>query len=484
MWGFLLGFVCAAAGAWILVQYLRQNSRLLGEDLQRVEQEKTVVLEFLHNLVEEVNDENPRRGLHRRIIHAAVIGTGAVSGCLYVRSGDRRLRAAAVEGLFPKQKKEGEVEEEITTRTQFLERNLAVEEIGFGEGIIGKVAETGEPVLLNEEDVLADRLSVDDPAFRIRSFLAVPMFFRKRFLGVIAVANASDGFGFSETDFSLVVSLGEQAGLAIHNADQIEMQMEKQRLDLDLSLAANVQGMLLPAKFPRMPGMDMAAAYETAQRVGGDLYNVLQLPDGSVGVGIADVSGKGVAASLLMSICQTSLSLLAREGASPKGVLCRMNREIIEQIRADMFVTMIYAVIEPNTGIVRMARAGHELPILCHPGGAGRDSCREIRSEGMALGMVGPEIFDSVIEEVEFSMGEGDLLALYTDGVTERVDGNGAEFGSARLMKALSCDADWSAERIKDSILLELDRFSAEDSAADDMTLLLVKSVAKGAKAD
>lgn len=480
MWGFIIGVLCAGVGAWILVQYFRQNNRLLHEELQRVEQEKTLVLEFLHNLVEEVKDDSPRGGLQRRIIHAAVMGTGAVSGCLFAPAADGRLRAVAVEGVFPRQRQEGGQGKRAATRAEFLQDKMSVADIPIGKGILGRVAETREPVLVNDEQVLEKEFALEDPVFRMRSFLAVPILFRKRFLGVIAVVNSSDGFGFSETDFSLVVSLGEQAGLAIHNADQIETQMEKQRLDLDLSLAANVQGMLLPLALPRFEGIELAAAYETAQRVGGDLYNVFSLPENRVGLAIGDVSGKGVAASLLMSICQTSLSLIGRGGDPPAQVLSRLNREIIHQIRPEMFVTMIYAVIDLGAGRVRLARAGHELPVLClpKPGDEGV-RCQRVSSDGMALGMVAPDVFDSTVEEVEFDLGEGSSLVLFTDGVTERTNSDGIEFGTARLLDTLHTLGGRSAEETKDAILSRLDRFSADQAAADDMTLLVVRSTAK-----
>lgn len=483
MLAFLLGLCLAAAAGWILVQYYRQNNRLLAEELQRVEQEKTLVLEFLHNLVEEVGDESPRQRLPARIVHAAVRGTGAVSGCLFAPAGDRRLRAVAVEGLFPPQRLLSPgVEEKLRTRAEFIREILCSEEVGYGEGVIGAVAETGEAILVN--DAGDERLPRHgDPVLRVCSLLAVPMFFRKRFLGVLAVANASDAAGFSETDCSLVRSLGEQAALAMHNAEQLQSQMERQRLDLDLSLAANVQGMLLPRSLPEIEGLEIAAVYEPAQRVGGDLYNVFSLPGGRVGVAVADVSGKGVASSLLMAICQTSLSLVARDGAPPKTVLSRMNREIIQEIRPDMFVTMIYAVIDPAAGQVRLARAGHELPVLFSPEPDGAAaSCRTIESEGMALGMVPAEIFDPVLEEIGFAMPEGAVLALYSDGITEQANAEGDEFGTKRLLDGLRRHHALPVDRIRGGLLDDLERFAGSGPVGDDRTLLVAKAVPKGDK--
>ncbi len=481
MFTFLSGVLVAALAGWAVVLYYRQNARLLSEEKERLEQEKTLVLEFMHNLVEGVGEESSRHDLHQRIIHAAVLGTGAVSGCLFVPAGERKLRAAAVEGLFPPPRPlPGGGAEQAGTRAGFLRENFSVGEVGFGEGVIGEVAATGKPVLVNDAATDPRVVRHEDPALRVNALLAVPMFFRKRFLGVIALANSSDGMGFSETDFSLVASLGEQAALAIHNADQIHLQMERQRLDLDLSLAANVQGMLLPRELPEAPGFEVAAVYETAQRVGGDLYNVIGLPGGRLGLVIADVSGKGVAASLLMAICQTAFVHIARSGAPPGEVLSRVNREILEEIRADMFVTMVYAVVDPAAGEISIARAGHELPVLLEVSPEGRPArCRTVESEGMAIGMVPPEIFDPVLEPVTVPFRPGQILVLYTDGITERTNRDGVEFSTARLMDAVRRAGDRSAADVKDYLLDAVERFTGGGPPADDMTLLVLKAVSK-----
>lgn len=482
MVGFILGVLITTVVAWIVVQYFRQNLRLLEEEKHRLEQQRTLVLEFMHNLVEGVGGESRKQDLHIRILHAAVLGTSAVSGCVFVPQGDKVLRSVAVEGLFPPQNPTcPESDGGLSTRAEFIQRTMEPQEIPYGTGLIGEVAASGKAVLVNDAEQDKRIVQNPEPVLRVRAMMVVPMFFRKRFLGIIALANPADGMGFSETDFSLVSSLAEQAALAIHNVDQLHLQMERQRLDIDLSLAANIQGMLLPATLPDLPGLELAAAYQTAQQVGGDMYNVLELPDGKIGVAIADVSGKGIAASLLMAICQTSLLHLARDGKDPFEVLVRMNEEILQEIRADMFVTMIYAIVDRKAQSIRLARAGHELPVLFSlPQGGEPLSCRTIASEGMALGMVPDELFSSTLEVIDIPFHPGDILAFYTDGITERTNPDGVEFATSRLIDVVREHYREKVGDLKSTLLSAVESFSGNTPPADDMTLLILKGVPIG----
>lgn len=477
MIGFILGVLLSSLIGWFVVQYFRQDLQRAEEEKERLEQEKTIVLEFMHNLVEGVGEDPNRQGLYERIIHAAVLGTGAVSGSLYIPVSHRRLKSVASEGLFPPQKPLPEKSQaKISTRARFISEVLRSEELQYGEGLIGEVASNGQAFLVNQAESDSRILQHGDQSLRVRSMLAVPMFYRKRFLGVIALVNSADGMGFSETDFSLVQSLAEQAALAIHNTDQLKLQMDKQRLDMDLALASNIQGMLLPRSFPNIPGFDLSASYQTAQQVGGDMYSVIDLSGGRLGVAIADVSGKGIAASLLMAICQTSLGHLAQQHDSPAKLLSAMNAEVIQETRDDMFVTMVYAIIDPAAGEMVLARAGHELPLhLVHGESGERLSCDTIESEGMALGMVESEIFDMVIEDTKRPWSDQDVLVLYTDGITERVNEHGAEYSTARLMDLVRTLHLRDAADIRDGILLSVERFAGDEAPTDDQTLLVVR---------
>ena len=192
------------------------------------------------------------------------------------------------------------------------------------EGIVGEVVRTGRPQLV--ADAASDPRVVrhEDAALKVRSVIAVPVRFRERFFGVLAVANSADGEPFSAGDLTLLQSLGEQAGLALHNAENLTLQIEKKQLDLDLSLASEIQRMLLPHEQPAYAGLDVDARYQAAQKVSGDFYDFVALDGGLLGVVVADVSGKGIAASLLMAICRSPRSQVAT--ASPRVTFTSFSR--------------------------------------------------------------------------------------------------------------------------------------------------------------
>src|SRR5690606_34479414 len=198
------------------------------------------------------------------------------------------------------------------------------------------------------------------------------------------------------------------------------LQLEKKKLDLDLSLASNVQQMLLPKEYPAIPKLEIDAVYIPAQKVGGDLYDFIPLSGNRLAVAIADVSGKGIPASLLMTICRCNLRHYSALHDSPARVLMELNRSMAPDMRKDMFITLVYAIIDMDKDEIVFARAGHELPLLSR-----RDPEKSIvatemlQSEGIAVGLVESDLFDSVIEDKQVPFEQGNVLVFYTDGVTE-----------------------------------------------------------------
>ncbi len=464
-----LGFVCLST---------RRKLARLDEERQRVLQEKQMVFEFMHDMVEALGEGLGRDELYQRIVHAATLSSNALSACVFVATPDGRLRGTAVEGLFPPQRRLPESSRvKLTTRAKFIEQVLRSEVLESGEGVIGAAAQSRE-VILVEDGERDDRvLRHDDPSLEVKSLVAAPILFRGQLLGVLAVANPADGLCFNETDVSLIRTLGEQAGLAIHNSQLLDLQLEKRKLDVDLSLASNIQQMLLPTAFPRVPSLDIDACYLPAQKVGGDLYDFFPLADGRLGVVVADVSGKGIPASLLMTICRTNLRHFGRLYDSPSRVLSELNRSMVPDMRGDMFITLIYVVIDTKNGAITFCRAGHEQPLLCRRDErAGIPVVETLTAEGMAVGMVSEELFDSVIEERRVPFESGDIFLMYTDGVTETCNDEGIEFSSGRLADVIKTLRNRSARELNQGIIETVDRFSGRLSTyADDITLVSIK---------
>jgi sigma-B regulation protein RsbU (phosphoserine phosphatase) len=473
----LIGLATGAAAMLVPWARARRAADRIEEENQKLAQDRQRLFEFMQLMTDALGEGLSRPELQQRIVHAAIVCTGALSACIFEKTERNTMRGIAIEGLFPPHRPlTPEVKSKLGTRAKFIEQVLKSEEFPIGEGIVGRVAQTRRGELL--ADAVADPRMVkhDDPALAVRSVIVVPLIFREQFFGVLAVTNPAGEQLFNEGDFTLMQSLANQAALALHNAELLHLQIERQQLDLDLSIASGIQQMLLPRQAPRLDGLEVDARYLPAQRVGGDLYDVFALSDTRLGVVVADVSGKGIAASLLMAICRTNLRQIAPRHTSPAQALVELGRTCAIDFGHGLYVTLVYAIVDVATNQVTLARAGHELPLLVRRDRAsGVALASYVGSEGMALGMVPEEVFATTIADHVETFTVGDLLVLYTDGVTEAPNDEGAEFSGARLADIARLLHNRPPREINDQILESVQRFSGDLPQRDDFTLLAVK---------
>lgn len=473
----LLGLLIGIGCLMIPLRRCRRFAEVQEEQKQQFAQDRQRVIDFMHLMAEALGENLSLQELRQRIVHASILCTGALSACIFEQTAAGSMRGVAVEGLFPPQRPLPPSQPEMT-RSKFLEHVLKSEEFPLGEGIIGRAAQSRRPALVADAGADPRTVRHEDPALVLRSLIAVPLLFRERFFGVLAVANPADERPFTEVEFSLLQSLGEQAALALHNAEFFNLQLEKSQLDLDLSIASGIQQMLLPRRTVSFAALDLDARYTPAQKVGGDLYDIIGLPDGRLGVVVADVSGKGIPASLLMAIVRTSLRHIAPRYSSPSRVLTELNRSIAADIQGGLYVTMLYAVIDVARNTISFARAGHELPLLVR-----RDletneyTARYVGSEGMPVGMVPDEMFAEVIADQIEPFVPGDLMVLYTDGVTEAPNEDRKEFSGARLADIARQLHSRTAREINDGIVEAVEAFVGDETQHDDLTLVSVKRI-------
>ena len=463
---FLAGLILGLL-AW---NYSRKKAKIettkLSDQKIRLQQEKEIVVDFMHNLAVAIGEGVVRKDLYQRIAHTAVMTTGAISACVYEKLPNGKLQSVATEGLFPPQRKiKSSLTETSTTRARFLENILATEVLEEGEGIIGEVAKTGKsvyvPQALNDPRVVKH----NDPSLTLRSLIFSPLVHDDQISGVLVVANPANGLTFSETDLSLVNSLAEQAALAIKNSDAMNLRVEKTRMDSDLTLARDVQELFLAKESPYFKGLEIDTQY--------DFY---KLSATKFAVSVADVSGKGVPASLLMALCQTNLRHYVKKSKSPREILIKLNQDLEERIREDMFITLVLAIIDTQANTITFSRAGHEPALLGKVNGQ-QLSVEKLRGSGMALGMVPSDLFEEVIEDQTCSFEKGDMLVLYTDGVTESQNQSNEEFGIDRLCEKLEGALEKSPHLFNSSLMNSLEEFSSISSDRDDLTLLTVKRV-------
>jgi serine phosphatase RsbU (regulator of sigma subunit) len=244
--------------------------------------------------------------------------------------------------------------------------------------------------------------------------------------------------------------------------------LEKERLEHELELARELQQSILPHAFPELPRASCAARNRPARQVGGDFYDVIRLSGGRVGLVMADVSDKGLAAALYMALARSLIRAEARHHASPRQVLLSTHRLLLEMTEATMFVTAFYGVLDAGQRSLRYARAGHNYPLLFIPGSG---ECRELAADGIVLGCV-----ETVsLEEASVDLHTGDILVLYTDGITDANSTSGEFFGMGRLRETICSVDGLSAQRACDLVFERVDRFQRGAVQFDDMAVLVVR---------
>jgi len=245
-------------------------------------------------------------------------------------------------------------------------------------------------------------------------------------------------------------------------------------LEHELSLATQIQSGLLPDQIPEIRGLDISAFYLSAKEVGGDYYDFVPIDDRHVGVVVADVSGKGVPASLVMTMTRSLLRMASRDSASPKQTLSDVNRSLSPDISSGMFVTLAYVVIDTQTREVRLARAGHNAPLFWS---ARRNKLHNLHPKGIALGLdrQGP-LFESQLEVQRFAMSRGDTLVLYTDGIVEGKNRRGQDFGDERLAALVVENHGRSSEEIVEVVVDELLAHEEGIERSDDITLIVIQA--------
>lgn len=302
---------------------------------------------------------------------------------------------------------------------------------------------------------------------RIASMVAAPVEVRGERLGVIVAASAKQFF-FVEYTRGLFDSFTRQIAQAIQSAQLFGEKLQRQTLERELELARSIQKDLLPGNLPQPSGWQIAAVSIPSRVMGGDYYDVIELPGGRLAVAIADVSGKGAAAAMLMASLQASLGTLLKEDLSVEVTTSRLNAVLCDRMPDATFITFFLAFIDIESGDIEYCSAGHDPPILCHLGES--DTVDNLDQGGLILG---------VVAEAEYQMGRahiapGDRLLLYTDGITETMSPSEEPFGVERLSNIVTRHCRESGEMIIGTIGSLVELFRDEGDQEDDVTALVV----------
>jgi sigma-B regulation protein RsbU (phosphoserine phosphatase) len=451
-----LAVLLGAFATWFA---LRANR--LKAELKLLRAQENHVFDFLHGVGAAFSEGVASPALHRLIVESALRILGAQSGVLYVadKNGSRFVpgfMSKDCPAFIP-------VPDRVLATDAAAGSFLELQSVQGGDGsLAGDFCRETDPAVF----ALGGRGFSSE-----HSAIIGPLVHRHCVLGVLAVCRKASSPDFLKDDLRVFRAIAEQGAFALHS-DAIQREAgEKKLLERDLEIARDVQRILLPDTPPAFPGYEISAVNLAARHLSGDYFDYIPLGSDRLGVAIADVSGKGVPASLIMAMCRGVLRREAVSDAPASDVLQRVNRELYPDLKEDMFISMAYAVFESEGGRVTLARAGHDAPLLFR---ASDGSVEKINPRGMALGIDSGEVFNRVCADSSFAMEPGDCMLLYTDGATEALDPRGIEYGLDRLSLALRASAPRGAAAVVRHVSEDVGNFASRDLMHDDFTLIAI----------
>jgi sigma-B regulation protein RsbU (phosphoserine phosphatase) len=302
-----------------------------------------------------------------------------------------------------------------------------------------------------------------------RGHAALPLLVKDRPVGVL-VTNQRQARLLDDDELASLGLIANQAALAIEEARLLQEEVRLQVLDRELAVGQQIQMSLLPYAVPSLPGWDFAAYYQPAQEVGGDFYDFFRLPGDPErqGMVIGDVTGKGIPAALFMARSSSLIRSAALQASNPSTALKDANDLILMDRSPELYLTAAYATVDVKSGRVVYANAGHCRPLLLRTGTA---DAIELDARGTLMGA-----FDVIqIEERAFRLEPGDLLVLYSDGVTEAMGRNDEQFGVPRLRSLVERSAGAEAREVVEAVANRVRSFSGDISPSDDLTVLAVR---------
>jgi phosphoserine phosphatase RsbU/P len=358
---------------------------------------------------------------------------------------------------------------------QLRDRQGQVGEIRVSRTIMDEVVGKGKAVLTSDVQHDPRFMSSTTTLQGIHSVLAVPLGVGEKVFGIIYADSPLAEGRFTEDHLKVLTTLASVAAIRVENARLLEEQIDRERLEHELQLASEIQQRFQPTAPPQVEGYELQGISFPCYEIGGDYYDFIEREDGRLIITLGDVSGKGTAAALLMSSLHAAVHAQAASHDSLVETISAVNRYLAENIPSNRFVTLFYAELDPRTGALSFLNAGHNPPLIVHQAG----TVEQLSSGGLPLGIKR----DALFREGRTQLQPGDVLVIYSDGVSEAGNPQGEEFGVKRLSDTVMRNLEASAAGIRDRIEAALTKFAEGTAAADDITLVIVKRQAEGAMA-
>jgi len=471
----IIGFlIVAMAALGVVVFGSRRKVSLLKRRSAEIHQEEKRVFDFLHGLGAAFAEDVPSGELHRLIVEGACHILRADGGALYLadRTGETLVPSFLSRGCPPLVVLPSHLAAEAAAKgnTQAVDSYIRLQAVPRGQGLLGESFDWKEARFLQQQGDLEASLSLQG----LGSVIMGPLHYRQKVLGVLALGKNLRSTPFKKSKIEVFQAILEQSAFALFNQAIYLEAGEKHAMDHDLQIAREIQKILLPSDAPDLPGFEISGLNLPARTLSGDYFDYLTVDEDHVGIVIADVSGKGVPASLIMAMCRSALRSQTSGKLSPAMVLSAVNRQLYPDMKEDMFISMAYVVINRHTGEALLARAGHDAPLLYR---FAENQVEQLNPKGMAVGIDSGGVFDRFCTDFPFQFRQGDLLLLYTDGLTEALDSSGSEFGVEQLTAELVRSARDGAGETLQRLARSVRSFAGSQPQHDDITLIALRKL-------
>ncbi|MGD1045940.1 MAG: GAF domain-containing SpoIIE family protein phosphatase [Bacteroidota bacterium] len=373
--------------------------------------------------------------------------------------------------LFSVNDNTGEISVEVVAKRNISQQEINLIATDDGTQLQRYLMDSHKALLI--EDIWSDRRTkhLKEKGFARGSMLTVPLLSHGKLIGVLYATKDFQN-AFDQDDIDVMTTFADHVSIAIENSRLISKSIERERLHQEMMVAQRMQKRLLPQSLPNLSSVEFAAVSESSLEVGGDYYDVINLPDERIGIVVGDVSGKGVSAAFYMAEVKGIVMSLSKICTTPRELLSRANDALMETLEKNMFISAIYAVLDVRNAALTFARAGH-CPLI-H---VSHNSVELIRSTGIGLGLTDSTQFEQATEERTIKLQPGDICIFYTDGITESRNAEMEEYGYERLMQIASECTDCSANEMKERILDNVQTFIGQGTYNDDVTLIILKWV-------
>jgi len=303
---------------------------------------------------------------------------------------------------------------------------------------------------------------------KIQSILSVPLLCKGKLIGVLSLFNKKNNREFSKNDQRLLSIIGSQSAQVIENARLYEQEKQLRQFEQELEMAQSIQNRLLPKESPKIGGFDLAGVSYAAKEVGGDYFDFIELENGCWGIALGDVSGKGIPAALLMANLQATLRNQALNHSSIVGCIEKANQFLYLNTQSHKFATLFFGMLDSKTKNFNYVNAGHNFPFHLRKDG----EFRQLEIGGLVVG-IEP---DSVYNEGQVLLSPGEIIVIYSDGVTEAEDASESLFGEQRLQEIIKKNKNLSSQEIMAVIYEEVKNFQSGTEQDDDITLIVMKA--------